>query len=76
MRYFLDSLKDDVDKLKDIINHPMEINLTDDERDYIDNATTCHICEKDREQDDIYVADHCQVTGKFMGPAHKSCNMN
>ena len=37
-------------------------------------ATTCHICEKELGED--RVIDHCHLTGKFRGAAHKKCNLN
>ena len=38
-------------------------------------ATACHICLKGFKEDDIRVRDHCHYTGKYQGPAHRSCNL-
>ena len=38
-------------------------------------ATTCHICRKGIEYDDIKVRDHCHYSGQYRGPAHRSCNL-
>ena len=54
------------------------IFTSDDELDY-NNATHCHICNlplATGDDDDITVRDHCHITGKYRGAAHKSCNLN
>ena len=47
------------------------------ERDELafNTAINCHICGKECEEDDR-VRDHCHLTGKFRGLAHKKCNLN
>jgi len=40
----------------------------------IKSATTCHICEKELDED--RVIDHCHLTGKFRGAAHTKCTRN
>lgn len=45
-----------------------------DQRAYA-SATTCHICEKDlNEEDNDRVLDHDHFTGKYRGAAHSVCN--
>lgn len=39
-------------------------------------STYCHICEQSIELNQDYVIDHCHLTGKIRGRAHKSCNLN
>ena len=49
------------------------------------NATKCHICEKIFEPEDLLildngviknkVRDHCHITGKYRGAAHRDCNL-
>ena len=36
----------------------------------------CHICLKPTTHKDPKVRDHCHYTGKYRGPAHRSCNLN
>ena len=36
----------------------------------------CWICEKLINNDEEIVRDHCHVTGKFKGAAHRNCNAN
>jgi hypothetical protein len=54
-------------------SNPMEmIPLTSQEQATHDNATNCWIC-----QIPLFgerVRDHCHITGKYRGPAHKTCN--
>ena len=38
-----------------------------------DNSTLCHICSEKLGND--RVRDHCHLTGKFRGTAHKACNL-
>ena len=38
-----------------------------------DNSTLCHICNEELGED--RVRDHCHLTGKFRGAAHKICNL-
>ena len=41
-------------------------------------ATHCHICGrkyKPDEEENIPVRDHCHITGKYRGSAHKNCNL-
>ena len=53
------------------------------------NSTRCHICEKEYSNRDNFimhkgkmikiknhpVRDHCHITGKYRGSAHKNCNL-
>ena len=38
-------------------------------------ATKCWICNKEFEEGDKKVRDHCHFTGKYRGAAHNSCNL-
>ena len=40
------------------------------------NAKNCWICERDFDNNDIKVLDHCHFSGKFLGWAHDVCNVN
>ena len=47
-----------------------------DEEDF-QNAKKCWICQKGYKRDEgenIPVRDHCHITGKYRGSAHKKCN--
>lgn len=49
------------------------IFTADDAKIYKD-AINCHICDKELNQDKV--RDHCHLSGKFRGAAHKDCNLN
>ena len=40
------------------------------------SSNTSWICEKLIDNDDEKVRDHCHLTGKFRGAAHRICNIN
>ena len=73
---FLDSLQDDDEKLKDILRHPIEKNLSEEEEAKFQQATKCHICGKEATEEDAFVRDHDHLTGIFRNAAHNSCNLN
>ena len=37
---------------------------------------SCWICKKLIDNDEEKARDHCHVTGKFRGAAHRNCNIN
>ena len=50
------------------------LKMTRDELDKYEKSNTCHICEKAIDNDKVI--DHDHLTGKFVGAAHQSCNLN
>ena len=48
-------------------------DITDHERK---NGSVCWICENDFFDNDQVVLDHFHYTNKFLGYAHKECNIN
>lgn len=42
----------------------------------LDYSENCHICEKRFGSDDTKHHDHCHLTGKYRGSAHRGCNLN
>ena len=47
-----------------------------EEEDLFQKSNNCWICKKLIDNDEDKVRDHCHITGKFRGAAHKSCNLN
>ena len=39
------------------------------------NFTECWICDYDS-VNNVKVRDHCHITGKYRGSAHRDCNIN
>ena len=76
VRYFLDSLQQDYLELKEIVDRPLEMIMSPEERQEYDNSSKCWICEKEIVEGEVKVADHCHVTAAFRGAAHRDCNLN
>jgi Recombination endonuclease VII len=83
---FVKSLKELAVSIYDTYKAKCEdmIFTKDDEMIHV-NSTHCHICELPLKKgaalagandDDLTVRDHCHITGKYRGAAHKSCNLN
>ena len=52
------------------------LEMTDEDKESFQRAEECHICKTPYNTDDVRVRDHCHVTGKYRGSAHKDCNLN
>ena len=50
--------------------------MTEEEEDLFQKSNNCWICKKLIDNDEDKVRDHCHVTGKFRGAAHRSYNLN
>ena len=50
--------------------------MSEKEEEQFQMSNVCWICEKLIDNDDEKVRDHCHVSGKFRGTAHRSCNIN
>ena len=62
---------------KQIMKKHFNKNLIMSEEEYLfQQSNSCWICGKLIDNDDEKVKDHCLVTGKFRGAAHRSCNVN
>ena len=62
--------------MRENFNKPLQMTNRDEEA--FGKATHCHICGrkyKPDEEENIPVRDHCYVTGKYRGSAHKNCNL-
>jgi hypothetical protein len=47
--------------------------LTNQKQVTHDSITNCWVCQKPLDGDKV--RDHCHITGKYRGPAHKICNL-
>jgi hypothetical protein len=70
---FFDTLENNIKEIYNKFKWPKRMIFTADDKKKFDEATVCHICEK--ELGDDRVRDHCHLTGKFRGAAHNSCNL-
>ena len=50
--------------------------MSEREKNLFQQSNSCCICKKLIDNDEEKVRDHCDVTGKFRGAAHRNCNIN
>ena len=61
----------------EVIKKPFnELVMTKEDNEDLKNSTKCWICGNDYIDNDVRVRDHCHVTGKYRGSAHRHCNIN
>ena len=72
---FIRSLLDEEAYISGImsINYPLRMS-EEDERQF-EEASVCHICEKQFDEESVKVRDHDHLTSKYRGAAHDSCNL-
>lgn len=70
---FIEALHNDYEKAIEILNKDVGMKITSEEQASFENATLCHVCDKELHND--RVRDHCHLTGKYRGPAHNKCNL-
>ena len=49
--------------------------MTIDDEERYQNSQICWICNEKINNDKDKERDHCHITGKFRGAAHKKCNL-
>ena len=71
-------LKEQKEIKKKIIkqNFNKEMIIPKKEQNDFKNAQSCHICNKEYNNEDVLVRDNCHVTGKYRGSAHTDCNLS
>ena len=78
---FIQHLFEEVKDCQKVISQRAKRRLVmtaSDEKDF-QNAEKCWICDrkyKPDEKENIPVRDHCHMTGKYRGSAHRKCNLN
>ena len=50
--------------------------MTEEEEDLFQKGNNCWICKIFINDNEDKVRDHCHITGKFRGTAHRNCNVN
>ena len=73
VRHFLAAIESERERLMDLFEADEEIMMTAEEEKAFAEAEKCWLCSKSLNED--RVRDHCHLTGKFLGPAHNSCNL-
>ena len=70
---FVECLEDDLREVYKILKPIVPINMTEQEEENFKNAPVCYACGLELNND--RVRDHCHLTGKYRGAAHKECNL-
>ena len=73
---FIKAILEEYEYCKKIMKKNFNKNFIMTEEDLFQKSNSCWICKKLIDSDEEKVRDHCHVTGKFRGAAHKSCNLN
>ena len=75
MEKFLKALLKEETYIRDILSFKRPLNMSREDEIRFQEATHCHICEREFEEEDIRVRDHDHLTSKFRGAAHRLCNL-
>ena len=54
-------------------NKPLK--MTDDDELHFKQTNICYICNRNYTEKNVRVKDHCHITEKFRGSAHRECNL-
>ena len=74
---FVNDLEQNIKDIYQRFKIPEKMIFTESDKELYNSATLCHICEDKFKKDVnmLKVRDHCHLTGKFRGAAHKLCNL-
>ena len=50
-----------------------ELVMTKEDDEDFEKSTKCWVCDSDYIDGDVKVRDHCHITGKYRGSAHRDC---
>ena len=53
-----------------------ELGMTKEDDEDFKNSTKCWIYDNNYVEGDVKVRDHCHITGKYRGSAHRDCNID
>jgi len=73
VEHFLASLQVELVEINEVFRKPADMIMTANDFQSFANATDCHICGEELDHDKV--RDHCHITGKYRGAAHKACNL-
>jgi len=75
--WFVYQLVEIANMINNILLNPVDmLPLTKKEKNSFYLASNCYLCAKPFDSNDIKVRDHCHLTGKFRGAAHRYCNLH
>ena len=53
-----------------------ELVMTKEDNEDFESSTKCWVWDNDFIDGDVQVRDHCHISGKYRGSAHRDCNTN
>ena len=68
-------MRSELEKIEKILNKQEPIELTVDEQDQFDDATNCHTCGDEFDDDVIACRHHDHVTGNYLAAVCPNCNL-
>ena len=73
----MEQMLEEVKYCKDVIkkNFNKSLVMTEDDQMRFKLMDECYICGEKYVEKDVRVRDHCHITGKFRGSAHRDCNL-
>jgi hypothetical protein len=78
-KHFMQSITEDIKFIDNILyrNKKLDVpKLTPTQQDDFNSATVCHVCNKGNfTAENCKVRNHCHVSGKYLGVAHRRCNL-
>ena len=76
MDRFVEKLYEVREQIMDKMHEEKPMIITPEQEIEFRNATRCSICNKNFEEGDKRVRDHCHFTGLYRGCAHEKCNLD
>jgi hypothetical protein len=74
--HFVDHLLDQENKwIKNLMSQEIKLQMTETQETFFQDTNACYMCEKLFSFDVVKCRDHCHFTGKFLGAACQSCNL-
>ena len=75
---FINSMIEESKYCSEVIekNFDKELKMTKTDNEDFNNSAKGWICGNTSVNGDLKVRDHCHITGKFRGSAHRDCNVN
>ena len=75
---FINSMMEESKYCSDVmkIHFNKELVMTKKNNEGFENSTKSLICDNAYVYGDVKVRDHCHITGKYRGSAHRDCNIN
>lgn len=70
---FISCITRDAKEIHSILTHNKPMDFTQEDANSFENAKRCHICNHLLWHDKV--RDHCHMTGRYRGAAHRHCNL-